>query len=381
MGRLEQRSVNGHQLAPCQRLRAIARPVTTALLRSLRPPWISDTAGMRSRRPRPSPAAHSAFAGFRFPPDGIVLAVRWYLRFGLSYRDVEELLAERGVEVDHVSIYPVGGAVHAAAADAAKPCRHTVGDRWFVDETDVKVAGRWRYVDRAIDQFGQVIDVFVSPPRDTKAARRFFQRAIGAIKVTPVEVTTGQAPVYPAVLEALVPVAWHRTDRYANDRVACDHGRLKARLRPMRGLEQDRSARVIVAGHAFVQNLRRGHRELAVEVPATRRPGGWQWRSASWPWRSDLRRGRSFSMLWVGTTQQRPRGSEPASSTLSRSCCGGPSRAGSTSPTNRTTASPWCSSTPTCDACWWSRPQASTPASALAKRRSHASSPTVRRTD
>src|SRR6266700_4158947 len=82
---------------------------------------------MRSRRPRPSPAAHSAFAGFRFPPDGIVLAVRWYLRFGLSYRDVEELLAERGVKVDHVSIYPVGGAVHAAAADAAKPCRHTVG--------------------------------------------------------------------------------------------------------------------------------------------------------------------------------------------------------------------------------------------------------------
>jgi hypothetical protein len=61
--------------------------------------------GMRSRHPRPSPAAHSAFAGFRFPPDVIVLAVRWYLRFGLSYRDVEELLAERGVEVDHVSIY------------------------------------------------------------------------------------------------------------------------------------------------------------------------------------------------------------------------------------------------------------------------------------
>jgi transposase-like protein len=126
-------------------------------------------------------------------------------------------------------------------------------------------------VHRAIDQFGQVIDVFVSPRRDAEAARRFFQRAIGAIKVTPVEVTTGQAPVYPAVLEALVPVAWHRTDRYANDRVACDHGRLQARLRPMRGLEQDRSARVIVAGHAFVQNVRRGHDELAVEVPATRR--------------------------------------------------------------------------------------------------------------
>jgi len=72
------------------------------------------------------------------------------------------------------------------------------------------------------------------------------------------------------VLEALVPVAWHRTDRYANDRVACDHGRLKARLRPMRGFKQDRSAKVIIAGQAFVQNLRRGHYELAAEEPATR---------------------------------------------------------------------------------------------------------------
>jgi transposase, IS6 family len=140
-----------------------------------------------------------------------------------------------------------------------------------VDETYVKVAGQWRYVYRAIDQFAQVIDVFVSPQRDAKAARRFFERAIGATKVMPVEVTTDQAPVYPAVLEDLLPVAWHRTDQYANNGIECDHGRLKARLRPMRGRKQDRSARVIIAGHAFVQNLRRGHYELAAEEPATRR--------------------------------------------------------------------------------------------------------------
>jgi transposase-like protein len=90
-------------------------------------------------------------------------------------------------------------------------------------------------------------------------------------KVTPVEVTTDQAPVYPVVLEELLPAAWHRTDRYAKNRVECDHGRLKSRLRPMRGLKQDRSARVIIAGHAFVQNLRRGHYELAVEEPVGRR--------------------------------------------------------------------------------------------------------------
>jgi transposase-like protein len=124
-----------------------------------------------------------------------------------------------------------------------------------VDETYVKVAGRWRYVYRAIDQFGQVIDVFVSARRDASAARRFFQRAIGTTKVAPVEVVTDQAATYPMVLAELLPAAWHRTDRYANNRVECDHGRLKARLRPMRGLKQGRSARVIVAGHGFVQNL------------------------------------------------------------------------------------------------------------------------------
>jgi IS6 family transposase len=156
-------------------------------------------------------------------------------------------------------------------ADAARPCRHSVGNRWQVDETYMKVAGHWRYVSRAIDQFGQVIDVFVSSRRDTKAAHRFFDQAIGTTKITPAEVTTDQAPMDPAVLEDLLAAAWHRTDRYANNRVECDHGRLKARLGPMRGLEQDRSARVVIAGHAFVQNLRRGHYELAVDEPTSRR--------------------------------------------------------------------------------------------------------------
>ena len=227
---------------------------------------------MRTTRPsRPSIPPRSTFAGFRFPSDVIIIAVRWYLRFGLSYRDVEELLTERGVEVDHVTIYRWVLRFTPLLADAARPCRHRVGDRWRVDETYVKVAGQWRYVYRAIDQFGQVVDVFVSARRDANAAHRFFERAIGATKVAPVEVTIDQAPVYPAVLEELLPAAWHRSDRYANTRVECDHGRLKARLKPMRGLKQDRSARVVIAGHALVQNVRRGHYELAAEEPATRR--------------------------------------------------------------------------------------------------------------
>ncbi len=226
---------------------------------------------MRTRRSRPAPATRSSFAGFRFPPDVIVLAVRWYLRYALSYRDVEELLAERGVQVDHVTIYRWVLRLTPLLAEAARPCRHAVGDRWFVDGSYVKVAGRWQYVYRAVDQFGQVIDVFVSPRRDARAARRFFERAIGTTKVKPGEVVTDRAPTYPVVLDDLLPAAWHRTDRYANNRVEADHGRLEARLRPMRGLQQDRSARIVIAGHAFVQNVRRGHYELAVEELASRR--------------------------------------------------------------------------------------------------------------
>jgi transposase-like protein len=146
------------------------------------------------------------FAGYRFPREVIAVAVRWYLRYGLSYRDVEELLAERGVTVDHVTIYRWVQRFTPEFIEAARYCRHAPGDRWFADETYVKVAGRWTYLYRAIDQHGQVIDVL-----------------------------------------------------------------LKARLRPMRGLKRDRSARILAAGHAFMQNLRRGHYKLATDVPARHR--------------------------------------------------------------------------------------------------------------
>jgi transposase-like protein len=153
---------------------------------------------MRTRRPRPASAPRSAFAGFRFPPEVIVVAVRWYLRFGLSYRDVQELLAERGVEVDHVTIYRwVRRFTPLLADDAARPCRHAVSTRWQVDETSVKVAGQWRYLYRALDQFGQVSETFVASRRDATAARRSFQRAINTTRVTPTEVVTDKAATYP----------------------------------------------------------------------------------------------------------------------------------------------------------------------------------------
>jgi transposase-like protein len=219
----------------------------------------------------PSQARRSAFAGYRFPPEVITLAVRWYLRFGLSYRDVEELLGERGIDVDLVTIYRWVHSFTPELIEAAKVRRHLVGDRWRVDETYVRVGGTWRYLFRAIDQFGQVIDVYLSRRRGREAARRFFARAMADTRISPVEVTTDRYRVYPRVLDELMPAAIHRTDVHANNPLATDHGRLKARLRPMRGLKRDRTAKVIVAGHAFIQNLRRGHYDLGTDVPPAAR--------------------------------------------------------------------------------------------------------------
>jgi len=216
------------------------------------------------------PAPRSSFAGFRFPPEVITVAVRWYLRYGLSYRDVEELLAERGIAVDHVTIYRWVQRFTPLLIDAARPCRHAPGDRWCVDETYVKVAGRWVYLYRAIDQYGQVIDVLVSEKRDLEATRRFFTRALEH-GTRPSEVTTDREAAYPRVLDELLPAACHVTEQYANNAVEADHGRLKARLRPMRGLTRLRSARVISAGHAFIQNVRRGHYELAIDLDLNHR--------------------------------------------------------------------------------------------------------------
>jgi IS6 family transposase len=197
----------------------------------------------------------------------IAVAVRWYLRYGLSYRDVEELLAERGIEVDHVTVYRWVQTFTSEFIDSARPSRHATGERWFVDETYVKVAGRWTYLYRAIDQHGQIIDVLVSERRDGAAARAFFIRALKS-GPSPVEVTTDRAPLYPRVIDDLVPAARHVLEQYANNRVEADHGRLKARLRPMRGVKTMRSLRTVAAGHAFVQNLRRGHYEITVDVRA-----------------------------------------------------------------------------------------------------------------
>ena len=220
---------------------------------------------MTQHRAQAVPIDRSAFTGYRFPPEVIMLAVRWYLRYGLSYRDVEELQVERAIEVDHVTIHRWVQHFTPLLIDAARPCRHGVGRRWFVDETYVKVAGKWRYVYRAVDEHGQVIDVFVAPRRNIDAARTFFSRALAA-HGEPDEIVTDLAQALETVIEELMPDAFHNTEQYANNRVECDHGRLKSRLKPMRGLKTDRTASAVIRGHAFIQNLRRNHYELGTDT-------------------------------------------------------------------------------------------------------------------
>jgi transposase-like protein len=123
---------------------------------------------------------------------------------------------------------------------------------------------------RTVDQFGQVIDVLVSVPGRERRSP-VLPASAGHVEVTPTEVVSDAAAVYPAVLDELIPSAWHHLERYANNRIEADHSQLKRRLRPMRGLRTDRSAAVIIGGHAFMENLRRGHFEIGRDVPLSLR--------------------------------------------------------------------------------------------------------------
>ena len=155
--------------------------------------WRCQACGRRLTTRSPS-----AFSGYRFPDEVIALAVRWYLRFRLSYADVAEWLAERDITVDPSTIYDWVHAFTPRFIDAARQHRHPIGRKWRVDETLFKIGGRWRYAFRAIDENGQIVDVLVSDHRDAAAARAFFEQAITSTEVTPTRVTTDQGQVLSA---------------------------------------------------------------------------------------------------------------------------------------------------------------------------------------
>jgi IS6 family transposase len=196
------------------------------------------------------------FSGYRFPADVIALAVRWYLRYRLSYADVAELLAERGIGVDASTVYDWAREFAPLHEDAARPFRHAVGRAWSVDETYARVAGAWVYGYRAIDGQGQVVDVYVSEDRAAEDAATFFRRAMASTGGVPDEVTTGCAAAYPPALAAALPPVAHETGKRVQQRIERDHQHLKGRLRPLRGFKTLAGARAFCRAHAFLRNLR-----------------------------------------------------------------------------------------------------------------------------
>ncbi len=209
----------------------------------------------------------TAFTYHGFPDDVIALAVRWYVRYRLSYADVVEWFAERGLTIERSTIYRWVQRFLPLFVEAARAYRRPVGATWRVDETYVRLSGRWTYVYRAIDQDGQVVDAYFSQRRNADAAQAFFERAIAETGVTPTRVTTDKAKCYPPALRRVLPDVEHRCSKYLNNGIERDHGHLKQRLHPMRGFKQSTSANTLARGHALVQNLRHGFSTLTAHMP------------------------------------------------------------------------------------------------------------------
>lgn len=211
--------------------------------------------------------SRSAFACHNLPDDVIALAVRWYLRYRLSLADVVEWLAECGVTVERSTVYRWVQRFTPLFQDAARPYRRRVGGKWRVDETYLRLRGRWVSCYRAIDQDGQAIAAHVSEQRNAAAAQAFFERAITETDVRPHRVTTDKAPCYPPALRAVLPNVEQRTSKYLNNGLERDHGHLKQRVKPMRGFKRLASADTVSRGHGLIQNLRNGFATLTVIVP------------------------------------------------------------------------------------------------------------------
>jgi transposase-like protein len=210
----------------------------------------------RGCRRRFTARSATPFSGYRFPPEVIALAVRWYVRYRLRDADVAELLAERGVAVAPSTVYTWVQEFAPLYEEAARPFRTGVGSTWSVDETYVKVAGEWAYVYRAIDGQGQVVGIYVSQHRAAEDAVAFFRRAIAATGAVPDTVTTDCAAAYPPALAATLPEALHETGNAPQQRVERDHQHLKGRVCGTRGFKTLTRARVLCRAHAFLRILR-----------------------------------------------------------------------------------------------------------------------------
>ncbi len=194
-------------------------------------------------------------------------AVRWYCRYGISYRDLEHMMSERGVSVDHSTIYRW---VQRYAPEIEKRLswqwRGPRSASWRVDETYVKVRGQWAYLSRAIDKLGNTIDFYLSPTRNTAAAKRFLGKALNGLKdwEKPSVINTDKAPTYAAALAELKQAGrcpeetQHQQVKYLINVIEADHRKLKQLIRPVRGFKTLKTAYATIKGFVVMRALRKG---------------------------------------------------------------------------------------------------------------------------
>jgi IS6 family transposase len=224
------------------------------------------------------------FAKHRWPHDVIVMAIRWYFRYGLSAANVRDLLAERGLDVSRQTIAHWVQKFGALLAEAARGYAKRVGWRWFVDETYVRVGKRWGYLYRAVDQAGQVADVLLREKRDVESAEAFFEQAINRRGVVPDEVVPDKHRAYLRAVRQHAPkakhrrIGLHRTWALTTKPVERSYVPIKDRLRLMRGLGSVRTGQRLLEGVELAQAVQRGDvRPTSVLQIRFMSARGWKW--------------------------------------------------------------------------------------------------------
>ncbi len=197
----------------------------------------------------------SLYKRHRFPSEIIQHAVWLYYRFNLSYRDIEDLLAERGIEVIYESIRLWCNKFGPKYVKRLKRRHQGFGDTFFIDEVFVKIQGRQQYLWRAVDQDGEVVDVFLQARRDAKAAKRFFKRLLKNHHDEPRKIVTDKLRSYGVAHRERIPDTLHDTSQYANNRAELSHQATRVRERGMRRFKSSLQAQRFLSVHAVVHNL------------------------------------------------------------------------------------------------------------------------------
>jgi putative transposase len=203
-----------------------------------------------------------SYHGYRFPPEIISHAVWLYHRFCLSFRDVEDLLAERGITVTYETVRQWCRKFGPEYARRLKRRQGPLGDTWHLDELFVTIQGRRHYLWRAVDQDGDVIDILVQPRRDRRAAERFFRMLLKGQGREPRRLVTDKLRSYVAAQRTVMPSVVHDTGRYKNNRAEVSHQPTRQRERQMRRFKSSAQAQRFLSVHGITQNLFRVGRHL-----------------------------------------------------------------------------------------------------------------------